>query len=65
MRIVIIPFANLTEILGLQIVGIAARHHDIFEIGVALNVLEYRFPSPAAWFLWLLGDCIRASTNSV
>jgi hypothetical protein len=64
-KICVIPFANLAEILGLQIVGITTRHHNIFEIGMALNILKHCFPSLAAWLLWFLGDCVSACANSV
>jgi hypothetical protein len=60
-----LPFPNLEEILGLQKICITARYHNVFQIFVGFNILEYRFPTPAAWLLWFLRDCISASTDSV
>jgi hypothetical protein len=60
-----LPFPYLEEILWLQKICVTTRHHNVFQIFVTLDILEYRFPTFAAWLLWFLRDCFSTSTDCV
>lgn len=59
------PLADHGQLLGLEVVRVAARDDDVLELGPALDVSERLFPASAGWFERGLGYCVGVGTNCI